>query len=288
MHAGSFISDDGERMEIRRIPDSRHIDPIVLDPLIQYFDGRLYRRWPSSVYYHGGTNQWLQRAVWESAFGKIPKGCHIHHRDNNPANNNLTNLECLPKLEHFQQRVHRHAPIPESTRTGAAAWHRSEAGRLWHRQQARKCESWRKRRRELKKCEFCGIEFMALIRSFNTQRFCSAQCRSSGRTAFDHSYDNHKPKNWPRESRTCAQCRGEFMGVVRSRNAQMFCSEPCRNTFNNNRKATGRRANSWKRESKKCDQCGVEFMAVVRTGNKQRFCSDQCRIANHSKRKTSS
>ena len=121
-----------------------------------------------------------------------------------------------------------------------AAWHRSEAGRLWHRRQSRKSEFWRKRKRELKKCEFCGIEFMALIRHFNTQRFCSGQCRSSGRSRHDHSYDNHKPKNWKREAKNCEWCGVEFMAVIRSRNAQRFCSEPCRTTSGNRRKSSKR------------------------------------------------
>ena len=73
----------------------------------------------------------------------------------------------------------------------------------------------------------------------NTQRFCSGQCRPSGRSRHnDHSYDNHKPKNWKREAKNCEWCGVEFMAVIRSRNAQRFCSEPCRTTSGNRRKSS--------------------------------------------------
>ena len=42
----------------------------------------------------------LHRYVWEKEVGKIPDGYDIHHIDNNKQNNNISNLECLPKSEH--------------------------------------------------------------------------------------------------------------------------------------------------------------------------------------------
>lgn len=40
-------------------------------------------------------NVYLHRYIWEKHRGKIPPGHGIHHKDNNPANNKLSNLECL-------------------------------------------------------------------------------------------------------------------------------------------------------------------------------------------------
>src|SRR5215472_9278022 len=94
MYAGSFIL-DGQRMEIRREPRQGFSDPIWLEELTQFFEGKLYRVWPSSVYLTNGSVGSLHRAVWKSAFGDIPKGCHIHHRDSNPRNNRIDNLECV-------------------------------------------------------------------------------------------------------------------------------------------------------------------------------------------------
>lgn len=44
------------------------------------------------------------RAVWESHFGKIPRGKHVHHKDGNSLNNSIENLELLDPLDH--QRLH--------------------------------------------------------------------------------------------------------------------------------------------------------------------------------------
>lgn len=44
------------------------------------------------------------RIVWESIHGEIPAGFHIHHKDRNPGNNDIGNLEMLTYKEH--SRVH--------------------------------------------------------------------------------------------------------------------------------------------------------------------------------------
>ncbi len=48
---------------------------------------------PQQVYIH--------RLIWESFFGKIPKGMEIDHIDNNPRNNNLDNLQLLTRRENI-------------------------------------------------------------------------------------------------------------------------------------------------------------------------------------------
>ena len=101
MYAGSFIQ-NGERVDIRRVPNEGYANPICLDSITQYFDGGLYRIWPSEKYYSRGGKK-LHRDVWRMAFGPIPDGCHIHHKDGNPANNVLSNLECLPAKIHLSE-----------------------------------------------------------------------------------------------------------------------------------------------------------------------------------------
>lgn len=59
-------------------------------------------------------NQKLQhRVVWEQAHGPIPKGCQIHHKNEDRSDNRLENLECLTVLQH--KRLH-------------AGWIRNEDG----------------------------------------------------------------------------------------------------------------------------------------------------------------
>src|SRR5882672_1308623 len=73
MHAGSFIS-NGRRMEIRKRPAAGFANPIILDGLVQYWDGALYRSWPSNKYLARGGKS-LHRRVWTAAFGNIPRDC---------------------------------------------------------------------------------------------------------------------------------------------------------------------------------------------------------------------
>lgn len=42
------------------------------------------------------------RKIYESHYGKIPKGYHIHHIDGDPFNNHITNLICLSPEEHAE------------------------------------------------------------------------------------------------------------------------------------------------------------------------------------------
>ena len=56
-------------------------------------------------YYYGFYPQaknwiYLHRLVWMINFGGIKKGYHVHHKDGNPANNDISNLEMLSCAEH--------------------------------------------------------------------------------------------------------------------------------------------------------------------------------------------
>src|SRR4051812_34878129 len=72
------------------------------------FEGRMYRL--SGSYYR--RHRWsddgpasLHRAVWQSAHGAIPAGHEIHHKDGDPLNNDLANLECVNITEHRRQHA---------------------------------------------------------------------------------------------------------------------------------------------------------------------------------------
>lgn len=86
------------------------------------YNGKRYHRYPDAkqrnhrVYYtyHGKWKQppvALHRQIWMDNFGEIPKGCHIHHKDGNPDNNSIDNLECITAKEH----IHKH-PMSEEER----------------------------------------------------------------------------------------------------------------------------------------------------------------------------
>lgn len=42
------------------------------------------------------------RKIYESHYGKIPKGYHIHHIDGDPFNNDIANLMCVTPEEHAE------------------------------------------------------------------------------------------------------------------------------------------------------------------------------------------
>lgn len=183
MHAGSYVH-DGKRVEIRRVPDEGFRNPVVLDPITVYFDGGLYRLWPSEKYWSRGGKK-LHREVWRVAFGPIPRDCHIHHRDGNPSNNMLDNLECLPATEHLsltwaERCSDRPQHFTPEARAAAADWHKSDAGRLWHKRHAERAKGWTKWAREDRPCDHCGAVFKALARkSGHSQRFCGVNCKAA-------------------------------------------------------------------------------------------------------------
>lgn len=82
------------------------------------FLNRIYVRHPDSKYlshqryyrrkrYDSRTKKYkwdlLHRVIWEHYNGKIPSDCVIHHKDGNPLNNNIENLECIPGRDHLSK-----------------------------------------------------------------------------------------------------------------------------------------------------------------------------------------
>lgn len=68
-------------------------------------DWGIARRRYDNYYYissskEGFNNKLLHRLIWEKFYGEIPQGCHIHHKDENPTNNCIINLQLLTHSEH--------------------------------------------------------------------------------------------------------------------------------------------------------------------------------------------
>jgi hypothetical protein len=122
-------------------------------PAILY-DGKVYRRNPEAeqrahrVYYwrHDGNHKSpvsLHRQLWIDNFGPIDRFTHVHHKDGNPLNNRISNLASKDGAKHISDHMRRRTPqqIREARRNmlynvipAAAAWHKSESGRKWHRE----------------------------------------------------------------------------------------------------------------------------------------------------------
>jgi hypothetical protein len=166
------------------------------------YKGILYRRYPDSdkwaerVYYVPGIGDRQKRGlgrlheeIWKDTNGPIPEGCHIHHEDHDPLNNDPSNLVCLTGEEH---RAHHGPEWAERSRSPEAlahlgavrhltvAWHRSEEGREWHREHGRLAMAARET--ESFDCQQCGKSYETINRGDGT-RFCSNACKSAWRRA---------------------------------------------------------------------------------------------------------
>jgi predicted nucleic acid-binding Zn ribbon protein len=174
------------------------------------FNGVPYRRYPNSpklelrnyfICSKGKDNRVrrLHQAIWEFHNGPIPEGHHVHHKDGDTLNNDISNLECLSNKEHRRmhwtpeesERARKHA---ERIRPLAKAWHASDEGKDWHSEHSRKI--WEQRVPEERTCAVCKSVFLSKTRR-KTDKYCSQKCKFS-------TYISNGPKS------TCPQCGNEF------------------------------------------------------------------------------
>ena len=184
---------------------------------MQEFNGKKYYLYKGEKYY-SKHNKRLHRVVWEYYNGPIPAGYHIHHKDGNPANNDIANLELIKGSEHESRHQREQAENPEILAAkrarmlhageSAKEWHRSEEGRAWHSEHAK--SQIRIEREYI--CTVCGSKY----RSRNSAtKYCSAKCNAKARR--DSGADN--------EIRRCEVCGKEF--ETNKYKKQRFCSAAC-------------------------------------------------------------
>jgi hypothetical protein len=184
----------------------------------EHFGRRFYKLKRDGYWYSTDSPRvYAHRWVWMNIHGKIPKGCHIHHKDKDRSNNSIENLElmnasCHLKLHMTPERRERHRISFSKIRDLAKLWHSSDEGRAWHKYHAIKCKlgKWEPRKHS---CSQCHNEFFSTKRS-NT-KFCSNKCKSKWRryTGLDDI------------SKTCGRCGTVFQNSKYSK--QKFCSRMC-------------------------------------------------------------
>lgn len=79
------------------------------DRLLKLAVGRNTNRSNRRVIYHRATpasprgQQWFNRWLWQEAFGEIPDGHHIHHKNGDPTDDRLSNYELRLGVEHASE-----------------------------------------------------------------------------------------------------------------------------------------------------------------------------------------
>lgn len=122
----------------------------------------------------------LHRVVWEHHHGAVPDDWHIHHRNENKADNRLDNLECLPSGAHASA----HGTLRNSDRS---QWRKAEpfdavcgdCGQSVVRRVRKAsyvCVRCRQLRGDAKRvagkcCQHCGSAFRS-----RAGHFCSQRC----------------------------------------------------------------------------------------------------------------
>lgn len=158
------------------------------------YGGFIWRRYPEAkrrcdrVYYKrmqkDGKPIWLHRYVWEQANGAIPSRYVIHHKDGNPENNALDNLECLSPKEHSRKHpltgegYEKQRQHLDQVRYLTKAWHASEEGRAKHREIGGL--AYKNFIPQEKFCKQCGKSFLPKALG-NRDLFCSNACKSAWR-----------------------------------------------------------------------------------------------------------
>ena len=165
----------------------------------------------------------LHREVWKYYYGDIPKGFHIHHIDENPKNNDISNLKLLSDSEHkslhMQERMQNPAYIQELkdrmayARKSASKWHGSEEGLEWHREHAKNTIGKIQPQKFI--CEHCGKEFWR--RPVGKNKFCSHACKTASR----------KKSGIDNEVRRCVVCGKEF--ITNKHFTKKTCCRTCKN-----------------------------------------------------------
>lgn len=149
----------------------------------------------------GGKRETLHRFVYRMEVGTIPTGMIVHHKNGNPLDNSVENLELMSRTEH--QRLHakelwataslekKERMIPAET-PKKYEWHRSKLGR-----KAMSLHSKNQYRGTIT-CLSCGKE--AIIKSKKAV-YCSRRCKARELSKLWRTKHPHYWKRYPDKRR---------------------------------------------------------------------------------------
>jgi len=147
----------------------------------QTFNGRTFTLHPGARYFTSGPLH-MHWYVWEHYNGKREKGFHIHHKDGNTWNNEISNLETVKSFTHLSEHAKKRIKDnPEKFKEfytkgieAAKEWHKSEVGLQWHKEQGKK--TWHNREYKKHNCEVCNKEYET--RHSGVSKYCHNNCKA--------------------------------------------------------------------------------------------------------------
>jgi TPP-dependent indolepyruvate ferredoxin oxidoreductase alpha subunit len=150
------------------------------------FNGVKYKLMGTRKYYLSQSTKPKERkgakglhvAIWEFHNKQtVPKGYHVHHKDGNTFNNDISNLQCLSRAEHDKipkkinlTKVCEHLA---NIRPLTKAWHSTEKGKEFHKRISKM--AYKNRTRVPFICKECSKEHKTYYPK--TAKFCSDLCR---------------------------------------------------------------------------------------------------------------
>lgn len=148
----------------------------------EFYQDKKTGYWISTTYPRVRAHVW----VWIQKNGPIPSGYHIHHKDEDKSNNDISNLEILPAREHL--RLHMTPERRQQSRENvkkaiakAPEWHKSEAGRAWHVEHVKVSFGKSREKLVLCLCSYCNKEFSNNLLDAKRSKFCTNACKSANR-----------------------------------------------------------------------------------------------------------
>ncbi len=152
-----------------------------------HFERKFYKDkkvgyWISTDYPRIRAHQW----IWIKIHGLIPKGYHIHHKNEDKSDNRIENLELIERSRHLSH--HMNDPIrkqksrenADKIRPLTKEWHKSEEGRAWHRLHALKTMFGNGEYFDYI-CQECSKSYKSKLVADGRTKFCSNPCKSKWR-----------------------------------------------------------------------------------------------------------
>lgn len=155
---------------------------------MQIFNNVRFYKSKKERYFLGCINRKRKRMhvyVWEFYNGAIPLKHHIHHKDDNPVNNAISNLEILFGKDHSSMHAKRRvknnpAFYKEFSATGikrVKEWRESQQGQIQQKNHGKWLGKMAQANKEEKvcKCLHCGKE--TTYRNMGGKKYCNDKCK---------------------------------------------------------------------------------------------------------------